>query len=329
MGLSERELIEEILAPLAGADDGSLGLSDDAALIVGEVGRDLIVTQDSLVEDVHFRSDDPPRLIAQKALRVNLSDLAAKGAEPHCYFLSIALPEKITRAWLEEFAEGLAVDQSEFAISLYGGDTVRAPHALMLTITACGKVPGGEMVRRAGARPGDHIYVSGTIGDGALGLAVLTGGCDAIMELSQTQRDELAGRYHLPRPRMALAPVLRGFASAAMDISDGLAGDLGLLASASGVSAEIDAAAIPLSLPCRMAIKTDAALFARALSGGDDYEILCTVAPQNCAQFEAAAGLAGIDVTVIGTVAQGTDAPVFRAASGQVLTFETASYAHF
>ncbi len=329
MALSERELIEEILAPLARPDDGSLGLTDDAALIAGKPGLDLIVTQDSLVEDVHFRRNDSPRLIAQKALRVNLSDLAAKGAEPHSYFLSIALPEKIGRPWLEQFAEGLALDQAEFGISLYGGDTVRARAALMLTITVCGTLPEAMMVRRSTSAAGDRIYVSGTIGDGALGLAVLSGGCTALEALSQDVRDELAGRYLLPRPRVALAPVLREFASAAMDISDGLAGDLGLLARASGVGAEVDATAVLLSQPCREAIENDASLLARALTGGDDYEILCTIAPGNCDGFEAAAREAGVDVTAIGTIAEGQGVPVFRDASGGKLQFEKTSYAHF
>jgi thiamine-monophosphate kinase len=326
---SERELIEELLAPLARPDDGSLGLTDDAALVAHRPGHDLVVTQDTLVEGVHFRAADAPGQVAQKSLRVNLSDLAAKGAAARCYFLSLALPERLDRAWIEAFVAGLKRDQEEFAVALFGGDTVRSPGPLMVSITACGDVPEGEMVRRSGAHAGERVYVSGTIGDGTLGLAALDGGVPAVDGLDGPARDELARRYLVPRPRLALAPALCAHASAAMDVSDGLVGDLGLLARASGVSAEIEAAAVPLSAAARRAIAGDGALLARALTGGDDYEILCTVAPQSSAAFEAAAGKAGVAVTAIGTIVEGGAGPVVRDAAGDALVFERGSYAHF
>jgi len=326
---SERELIEEVLAPLARADDGSLGLTDDAAFLEHRLGRDLVITQDTLIEGVHFRAADAPGQVAQKSLRVNLSDLAAKGAAARCYFLSLALPQRLDRAWIEAFAAGLRRDQEEFQVALFGGDTVRSPGPLMVSITACGDVPEGTMVRRSGARPGERIYVSGTIGDGTLGLAVLDGGIEALDGLDGPARGQLAERYLVPRPRLALAPALRAHASAAMDVSDGLVGDLGLLAGASGVSAEIAAAAVPLSAAARQAIARDGALLGRALTGGDDYEVLCTVARQSCAAFERAAGEAGVDVTAIGTIVEGGAAPVVRGATGEPLAFEQASYAHF
>jgi thiamine-monophosphate kinase len=326
---SERTLIEEILAPLANPADGSLGLTDDAAFIACAPGRDLVVTQDTLIGSVHFRDQDPAAEIARKSLRVNLSDLAAKGAEPVAYLLSLALPDGVERAWAEDFAAGLRSDQDEFGIALYGGDTVRSPGHVMVTVTACGTVPRGKMVRRAGARAGELIYVSGTIGDGAFGLAALNGGTPAIDALDARARDELAGRFLIPRPRLELAPALRAHASAAMDISDGLAGDLALLAAASRVTVEVDLCRVPLSPPAAAAIAAEPDLLIRAVTGGDDYEIVCTVPEARASAFEAAAGAAGIAVSRIGVVTGGEGPPVFRDSAGRPVRFEQASFSHF
>lgn len=327
--LTERELIEEILAPLARSGDGSLGLTDDAAFIACEPGTDLVVTQDTLIGGIHFRADDPADLIARKAIRVNLSDLAAKGGEPLAYFLSLGMSDGLGREWAEAFARGLATDQSEYSIALYGGDTVRSPAGIVVTVTVCGRVPAGRMVRRSGAREGDAVYVSGTIGDGALGLLASAGNEPSLAHLEDEACAELADRFLLPRPRTGLAGVLREHASAAMDISDGLAGDLQLLTAASGVSAAVDIARVPLSVPAHAVVERDPALIEVVLTGGDDYEILCTVEAARERAFAAAAARTGIQMTRIGSVIAGTAPPVFRDEAGRAVTFKRASYRHF
>ena len=326
--LSERALIEQVLAPLTHSGDGALGLRDDASLLTCPDGQDLVLTKDTLVSDGHFRAGDPPDLIARKALRVNLSDLAAKGARPYVYLLSLALTEAISGDWIRAFADGLAHDQEHFGIALHGGDTVRVPDRVVLSVTAVGTVPAGAMVRRDGAHEGDAIYVSGSIGDGALGL-ISGNDPGALAGLAPHHRADLEARFLIPQPRVELAQALREEANAAMDISDGLVGDLGLLVRASGVSAEVNAADVPLSDAAREAIAIRPDLFEKALTGGDDYEILCTVPPERTAAFERKAARAGIAVTRIGTIVDGRDPPLFSDRSGRPLAFARSSYAHF
>jgi len=252
---SEDELIARVFAPIAGP--AGLGLRDDAALIEA-APEPLVVTTDMLVAGVHFFTGDPPEAVAKKALRVNLSDLAGKGAAPVGFLLSIALPRDWTNEWLSAFARGLAEDARTFAAPLLGGDTASTPGPLTISITALGRTP--RFVPRTGARPGDAIYVSGTIGDAALGLACRR---DKILaaRLSENARAFLLDRYMLPRPRLDLAPMLREKVTSAMDISDGLAGDLAKLCRASGVSAAVDLPLVPLSAAAREAVAVDPALF--------------------------------------------------------------------
>src|ERR1051325_6240577 len=209
----EFALIAQLFAPLAIAP-GAFGLTDDAALVTPPPGCDLVVTADALVEGVHFLTDDPPDSIAKKALRVNLSDLAAKGAAPMGYLLVLSLPSRVDMTWLRPFAAGLAEDQQSFGPSLLGGDTTSTPGPLTIAITAFGQVPTGSMIRRAGAKAGDLVFVSGTIGDGGAGLACLKGECAS---LGSDEREYLIRRYRLPEPRLKLGQALRGVASAALD----------------------------------------------------------------------------------------------------------------
>lgn len=322
---AEDALIARYFRPLA-TDPGAFGLVDDAA-ILSSSGDDIVVTTDAVVEGVHYLATDPSDTIARKALRVNLSDLAAKGAVPAGFVLTLALRGK-EDAWLRPFADALGEDANAFACPLLGGDTVSTPGPQMISITAFGRVPKGRMVGRTGARPGDRILVTGTIGDAALGLDVLTGG-EAAAALAQDRaaQNYLIDRYRVPRPRNALADVVRDHASAGMDVSDGLAGDLAKLCAASGVSAVIEADHVPVSPAAAAALA--AVGFENLVSGGDDYEVLCTVPEARCAEFARGAKRAGVAVTMIGAIIAGSEPPRWVDAQGNQIALRRLSYSHF
>jgi len=319
----EQSPIQEVFAPLSASFPGAAALRDDAALYATADGNELVLTMDSLVAGVHFLPQDLPDLIARKALRVNLSDLAAKGATPTAYLLSIALSASEHGDWIRAFAQGLALDQRQFGCVLIGGDTVSTPGPLSITITAIGEVPRGEILRRGGARAGDLLYVSGTIGDAALGLRVLRKGDGGI-----PGADSLRQRYWLPEPRVELAPVLRRHASAAMDVSDGLIGDLTLMCEVSRLTARIDAARVPLSGPARAMVEQSPDLLETCLTGGDDYEILCTVPEDKAKGFEEDCRATGIAISRIGRMEPGEGAPLCLDADGHAMTFMRTSYSH-
>ncbi|MCS3730134.1 thiamine-phosphate kinase [Bradyrhizobium betae] len=322
---AEDSLIARYFKPLA-TDPGAFGLVDDAA-VLSSSGDDIVVTTDAIVEGVHYLATDPPDTIARKALRVNLSDLAAKGAVPAGFVLTLALRSK-EDSWLRPFADALGEDARTFACPLLGGDTVSTPGPQMISITAFGRVPKGRMVGRTGAKAGDRILVTGTIGDAALGLDLLTGGAAAAtLAKDQAAQDYLIDRYRVPRPRNALARVVLAHASAAMDVSDGLAGDLAKLCAASGVSAVIEAHRVPASPPATVAISSVG--LERLVSGGDDYEILCAVPDARCADFTRAAEQAGVPVTMIGTIVAGHGAPRWTDAQGHEIALRRLSYSHF
>jgi thiamine-monophosphate kinase len=327
MPSAEDSLIARYFGPLA-TDPGAFGLGDDAA-VLKVLGDDLVVTTDAIVEGVHFLSDDPPDSIARKALRVNLSDLAAKGATPAGFVLTLAL-RAADDAWLTPFARGLGEDAGHFGAPLLGGDTVSTPGPLMVSITAFGRVPPGKMVHRSGAKPGDRVVVTGTIGDAALGLDILKGGVvAAALADSAAAWEMLVGRYRVPQPRNALAPAVRDHAHAAMDVSDGLAGDLAKLCAASGVSAVIDTESVPLSAAVQGLVKRGTVGIEAIVSGGDDYEILCTIPENRFEAFAQAAGIAGVAVTSIGTVIAGPAVPRFLDAAGGDIALQRRSYSHF
>lgn len=325
---AEDSLIARYFKPLA-TDPGAFGLVDDAAILSASCDDDIVVTTDAVVEGVHYLATDPPDTIARKALRVNLSDLAAKGAAPAGFVLTLALRSK-EDAWLRPFADALGEDAKTFACPLLGGDTVSTPGPQMISITAFGRVPKGHMVGRTGARPGDAILVTGTIGDAALGLDVLTGGTVATALTSDhAARDALISRYRIPQPRNVLAQAVRDHASAAMDVSDGLAGDLTKLCAASGVSATVNVATIPLSLAAADLIAGKAICVETLLAGGDDYEVLCTVPPAQSDALIAAGRAVGLAVTAIGTIVAGHERPRFLDGQGQELALKRLSYSHF
>jgi len=328
---SEDDLIATLFAPIAGA--AGLGLLDDAALIDVPDGMQLVATKDAVVAGVHFFASDAPADIARKALRVNISDLAAKGADPLGFLLAILLPPDIDMRWLQSFAQALGEDARAFNCPLLGGDTVHTDGPLSLSITALGSAPRGRMARRTGAKAGDLIYVSGTIGDAALGLRVRAAAeadLPWIELLSDEARAHLLRRYLVPEPRLGLAHAVRSLAHGAMDVSDGMAGDLAKMLRVSRVAGRVDMARIPHSPAVLEAINIEPALRDVALTGGDDYEILCTVALQNAGQFEHAAQTAGIPVARIGAVTPGPSSlPQFFESDGKVRTFAKGSYSHF
>jgi thiamine-monophosphate kinase len=321
---AEDRLIARFFEPLA-THPGALNLSDDAAFITPPPGCDLVLKTDAIIGGVHFFPEDAAHTVASKALRVNLSDLAAKGARPLGFLLSLALPKDIGEAWLADFAQGLRGDAEQFSCPLFGGDTVRTPGPVMVSVATFGAVPLGTMVRRAGAKAGARVFVSGTIGDAALGLVLRKG---AGWKLTDAQREHLLSRYLLPRPRNALAEAVRTHASAAMDVSDGLVGDFAKLARVSQVGADITAANVPLSDAARAVITADPAMLETALAGGDDFEIVCTVPAAKADSFRAAAKVAQVPVTDIGEVKAGERAR-FLGADGKPLTFKRASFSHF
>ncbi|WP_354109991.1 thiamine-phosphate kinase [Bradyrhizobium sp. S3.12.5] len=324
---AEDSLIARYFKPLA-TDPGAFGLVDDAA-ILSSSGDDIVVTTDAVVEGVHYLATDPPDTIARKALRVNLSDLAAKGAAPAGFVLTLALRSK-EDAWLRPFADALGEDAESFACPLLGGDTVSTPGPQMISITAFGRVPKGRMVGRTGARPGDVLLVTGTIGDAALGLDVLIGGAVATALASDpAAKDALISRYRIPQPRNVLAQSVRDHATAAMDVSDGLAGDLTKLCAASGVSATVNVASVPLSAAAAGLVVRSAICVETLLAGGDDYEVLCTVPPEQSDALMEAGRAVGLAVTAIGTIVAGHERPRFLDGQGQELALKRLSYSHF
>jgi thiamine-monophosphate kinase len=326
---AEDRLIARHFGPLA-QHPGAFGLMDDAAVLVPPAGCDLVLKADAVVGGVHFFADDPPESIARKALRVNLSDLAAKGAKPLGFLLSLALPNGIGDDWLAAFAGGLAADAEQYECPLLGGDTDRTPGPVTVSIATFGALPHGSMIRRTGARVGDRIVVTGTIGDASLGLLLRKEGpALGRWHLDEAMRAHLLDRYLLPRPRNAIADVVRQHASAAMDVSDGLAGDLAKLCRVSGVSAVIDVPRMPLSAAARAALGRDASLVEPILTGGDDYEILATVAVEKFEAFRASAAAFDVDLTDIGKITSGDDAPRFVGGDGRPLKFARPSFSHF
>ncbi|MBX3502898.1 MAG: thiamine-phosphate kinase [Alphaproteobacteria bacterium] len=321
--LGEFEFIARLLRPLASGVPGAEGLGDDTAHLSPPAGHEIVVTTDALVCGVHFLAHHPPDLIARKALRVNVSDVAAAGGRPWTYQLALALSDDIDDAWLAAFCDGLAFDQREYGMDLTGGDTVSTPGPLTISVTALGVVPTGQSLGRAGAKVGDAVFVSGTIGDGALGLRASKG------ELEGAGGDDgaaLAARYLLPQPRTVVGPRLRGLVGACMDVSDGLIGDLGHICARSAVAAAIDVERVPLSDPARRAIDRDASLLRLAISGGDDYELLFT-APASAR--EALAELSrevGVPLTEIGRIEAGRGVTAMQ--GGKPMSLERTSYRH-
>jgi thiamine-monophosphate kinase len=321
----EFEAIARWLAPLARRAPEALGLLDDAAVLSPAPGRDIVLTMDSMVSGVHFVADDPPDLIARKLLRVNLSDLAAMGAEPVGCLLALTLSEAEDADWLETFASGLGADLETFGLDLLGGDTTSTPGALTLSLTALGAVPAGAAVRRSTAGPGQDIWVTGTLGDAALALALMQG---RGARRGIAEFPFLHERYRLPRPRTVVGPRLRGIATAMIDVSDGLCADLGHICETSGIAASVDFTALPLSREARALLDADPSLAAVVASGGDDYELLFTARPEDTSRIATIAGESGLQISRIGVTRRG-EGVALRDVDGKPMALETPGWRHF
>jgi thiamine-monophosphate kinase len=326
----EFALIARYFAPLAAGFPGAYGLLDDAAAIAPAPGHELIVKTDAIVGGVDFPVNEPGDLVARKALRVNLSDLAAKGAVPRAYMVDLMLPDTVEEAWIAAFAAGLAQDQSEYGVHLIGGDMSGTPGPVTIAVMALGEAPAGRIIRRAGARAGDAVFVTGTIGDAALGLRTLQG---ALPGLDGASAALLVDRYRLPRPRVTLGPQLIGIATAALDVSDGLVADLRHLCEVSNLAAVIRAPRVPLSPAARAAIAVDPALLEIVLTGGDDYEILFTAADTAADKLAELSRSFSVPITPIGHMApppERNQAPVaVLDEAGQELGLTSEGWTHF
>ena len=323
------EAIIRLLAPLARGAPGAFGLEDDCALIAPAPGTELVLKTDPVAEGVHFLADDAPEDIAWKALAVNVSDLAAKAARPLGYLMALSFSEAPAAAWLARFAAGLQAAQATFGCHLLGGDTDRRPGPLTISITVIGEVEAGRLVRRGTARPGDALFVSGSLGDAALGLALRKD--RALAErwgLSPDEVRHLRNRYARPQPRLGLGLALRTHAAAAMDVSDGLAKDLARMCKASACAARVRLSELPLSPAAAKALAADPDLGLRTVTGGDDYELLASVPEASADAFGAMAAQAGIAVTRIGTTSVGAGV-VIEDQDGQPLTLDRAGWDHF
>jgi thiamine-monophosphate kinase len=316
--IGEFELIARYFAPLAKGFAGARGLESDNAFLPADPRHDLVVKTDTVVAGVHFLADEKPERVAQRALRVCLSDLAAGGATPYVYQLSLSLTHGWTERWVAGFARGLAADQRRFGIVLCGGDTTGTPGPTTIAISAFGRVPRGKGLGRGGAGAGDELWVSGTIGDAALGLLAARG---------TLKSAALEKRYRQPEPRTALGPRLLGVARATADISDGLLADAGHIADASRLAVHIERDLVPLSAAARRLLTTRPALWANVLGGGDDYELALAVPPRKRAALLASARAAKVKVTRIGAFATGRGVVV--TVSGQPSRIAQSGYVHF
>jgi len=326
----EFELIGRYFAPLAKGFPGAYGLLDDAALIAPFPGHELVAKTDAIVGGVHFLPDDPPELIARKALRVNLSDIAAKGAVPRAYMVDLMLPGETSEQWVADFARGLAEDQAEYGVHLIGGDTNATPGPVAIAVMAFGDIPADRMIKRSGARAGDKIFVTGTIGDAALGLKVLLGD---MPELDASATAFLIDRYRLPRPRVGLGAKLTGLVNASIDVSDGLVADLGHICEMSGLAALVEAPLVPLSTAARAAVARRPGRIETVLTGGDDYEILFTARASSTGALTELSRVLDVPITVIGHMHSPSEGAQGKVAvldeRGRRLVFDREGWKHF
>ena len=327
--IDEFGLIRRFFAPLAAGEAGALDLRDDAAILRPDPGCELVLSADTIIAGVHFPEDMDAGDVARRALRVNLSDIAAKGAVPRGYMLALQISDAIDEDWLQAFADGLARDQETYGLGLLGGDTTHTPGPLAINISIIGQVSENKTIQRAGAQPGDDVYVTGTIGDAMLGLAVLQG---RIALPDSATGDDLVARFAQPQPRVGAGPRLVGLAHAAADVSDGLVADLGHICEASGLAADIRLEDLPLSDAARAVVTDDQPLRLSLLAGGDDYEIVFTAPVPLRVDIASVARETAVSMTRIGEVVErdSRDRPVrVFDGTGRELDTGHGGYQHF
>lgn len=310
----EFNIIETYFSRLVGQGEQALGLKDDAAVFSVPNGMQLVVSTDTLNAGVHFIDDARPEDIAHKALRVNLSDMAAMGAEPYCYQLAMAFPEKPEKKWLEDFTSALLEDQEQFGIFCSGGDTTSIKGALSISVTIIGLVPAGAAIKRSGAKAGDKIMLTGPVGDAYIGLKALRG------ELDNCFNANVVKAYTKPTPRLDAVDAIRAHAHAAIDISDGLIADLGHICMASGLGAHVQISDDIFSKSGLKLIETGALTLEQLLTGGDDYQLLLAVPQEAVMHFP--------DAHVIGTFHKDSGV-VVETVGGEVLDFIHTGWSHF
>jgi thiamine-monophosphate kinase len=324
----EFELIAQVFAPLAkiGASPSAaaFGLGDDAAVVRPAPGMELVVSADAMVRGAHFDEHTDPSDVGRKLLRVNLSDLAAKGAAPIAYTLTAAWPADVSDEWIDRFAAGLAEDQAAYGLSLIGGDTVATPADLVLSVTIFGQVPSGTMLRRGGAQPGDDVYVSGTIGDARLGLLVAQGA----LQPAPADAGYLRGRLDRPTPRLRLGQELRTVAHATIDVSDGLIADLGHICEQSGLGAIVREDDLPRSAAATAALDMLPRERQSLATFGDDYEILFVADGNDASRIVSLAARISLPLTRIGRM---TAQPGVRVidAQGNLIPYQRKGFQHF
>lgn len=322
--LGEFGFIDRIARSIPPAAGVRLGIGDDCAALSLPPGELLLTTTDLLIEQVHFRRDwTDLRTLGRKSVAVNVSDIAAMGGTPRHLFLGLAVPVGMSVENLDDFVAGFLEAARHYGATLAGGDTCRSPGPLLISVTAEGAVPEGELVRRSGARPGDTLYVSGTLGDSGLALQLLLAG--------EAPEPFLARRHHDPEARTGLGRALARAAipTAMIDISDGLLADLGHILEASQAGAAIEAAALPLSAPFRRALAQEPALLDLALAGGEDYELLFTVPPEREAELVDLAGSVGVPVTRLGRITAPQEGLIVLGRDGRRVPPRKTGYDHF
>jgi len=326
---SEKQLIAELFEPLTAGSPVARGLADDAAVLPQVPDTDLVITTDGLIEGVHFLPSASAADVGWKALAVNVSDLVAKGATPGSYLMNITLNDTCDVSWLEGYVQGLAEAQTAFGCTLIGGDTDRSEGPLSITITALGRVPTGRAPLRSGASAGDRLYVMGRVGDAHLGLRLTRGDNEAEhWPLSQAERTHLIAQFNRPVPHVCAAPLVINYARASIDISDGLATDVAHLAAASGLGADLNAEAIPLSQPAQHLVRSGAILLADLIGGGEDYVVLVAVGPTDTDEFEQSAAEQGIAAISIGLMSDRHADVIFKHQNGTVIAIESTGWDH-
>ena len=325
--IGEFDLIARYLKPLA-TSPGAFGLQDDAALIEVPEGKQLVMSKDVLIGNVHFFPDDLPDLIARKALRTNVSDIISKGAEPYAYALGLCFPNTIDDAFMEAFAHGLAADQDLFGMSLLGGDTTHSINDFVISVTIYGLSDEKGPVKRDGAKAGDALYVSRTLSESALGLLSFKEP-ERMTGIDEALLNELLAAYLLPQPPYGLQSIIAAHASASMDISDGLLADCAHLCRASGMSARIQEEQLPFSAAVRAVLKAHPELREIAIQGGDDYQCLMAIPRENQEAFLNACKGAEIQVSRVGETREKADSLVELYNHDEVSSIKISGYQHF